>query len=48
MRLVTRKELADLIGVPVRTVYRWVKTRPELVALLEDGVRYRRLVEAVK
>lgn len=41
-------ELSESARVPVRTVYRWVKTRPELVALLEDGLRYRKVVSEVR
>jgi transcriptional regulator with XRE-family HTH domain len=35
----TRKELAELIGVDVKTLNNWEKDRPELVRLINLGLQ---------
>ena len=42
----TKKELADLIGVDPKTLSNWEKTKPELVRLINQGLAIDESIEA--
>ena len=44
----TRKELAELIGVDIKTLSNWEKDRPELVRLINLGFQTDRQIEETR
>ncbi|MDD5400148.1 MAG: hypothetical protein PHQ93_03045 [Sulfurimonas sp.] len=44
----TRKELADLLGISLRTLDNWEKEKPDLVRLINQGFALDESIEATK
>ena len=44
----TRKELAELIGVDIKTLSNWEKDRPELVRLINLGLQTDKQIEETR
>lgn len=44
----TRKELADMIGISLRTLDNWEKEKPDLVRLINQGFALDESIEATK
>ncbi|QFR43615.1 hypothetical protein [Sulfurimonas xiamenensis] len=44
----TRKELADILGISLRTLDNWEKEKPDLVRLINQGMALDESIEATK
>jgi len=44
----TRKELAEILGISLRTLDNWEKEKPDLVRLINQGLALDESIEATK
>ena len=44
----SKKELADMLGISLKTLYNWEKEKPELVRLINQGFALDESIEATR